>query len=52
EPADLVNSQIGNGIGATWPAQLWWPVRIPLDHVLHTDDLTAVEREIGPVTRS
>ncbi len=52
ERADLVNSQRGNGIGATWPAHLWWPVRIPLDHVLHTDDLTVVEREVGPVTRS
>ena len=43
----LVNSQNGFGLSATWPSTL--PVAlIPLDHMLHSDSLTTVTREVGP----
>jgi len=47
-PAELVNSQEGFGYTPTWPAQLPAVLRIPLDHVLHTADLTVLERVLGP----
>lgn len=51
-PADLVNSQEGFGYGGTWPAQLWPILRIPLDHLIHSRDLTTVDREVGPTLTS
>jgi len=43
----LVNSQNGFGLAATWPTSL--PISlIPLDHMLHSDSLTTVAREVGP----
>jgi endonuclease/exonuclease/phosphatase (EEP) superfamily protein YafD len=47
-PGDLVNSQMGYGYSATWPAYLWPILGVPLDHLVHSDELTAVEREVGP----
>ncbi len=47
-PAELVNSQQGFGFGATWPARLWPLAGIPLDHLLHSRDLTTTAREVGP----
>ncbi len=47
-PADLVNSQEGFGYSPTWPTQLPSFLRIPLDHVLHSRELTVTKREIGP----
>ncbi|HSF87529.1 MAG TPA: endonuclease/exonuclease/phosphatase family protein [Acidimicrobiia bacterium] len=48
EPADLANSQDGFGFGATWHAN--WPAfaGVPLDHLVHSRDLTTVNREVGP----
>jgi endonuclease/exonuclease/phosphatase (EEP) superfamily protein YafD len=51
-PADLATTQLGTGLGATWPAHVLAPLRIPLDHILHTRDLTSTEREVGPVVES
>ncbi|MEM7811817.1 MAG: endonuclease/exonuclease/phosphatase family protein [Planctomycetota bacterium] len=33
----------------TWPAPLWpfWPLRTPIDHVLHTRDVATVSRRLG-----
>lgn len=45
--AGLVDSLVGHGIQPSWPAPDAW-VGVPLDHVLHTPDLTTVERELGP----
>ena len=43
----LVNSQKGYGLAATWPTGL--PITlVPLDHMLHSESLTTVERDIGP----
>jgi len=44
---DLVNSQKGFGLQASWPASLG-PLGVPIDHVLHSQDLTTVERSLGP----
>lgn len=45
--AGLVDSLVGHGIQPSWPAPDAW-AGVPLDHVLHTADLAAVERELGP----
>lgn len=42
----LINSQRGYGIQASWPISLG-PVGIPIDHLLHSDSLTAVSRQLG-----
>ena len=46
--ADLTNSLRGYGIQATWPADSWAFLRIPLDHLLHSSELTTVDRYMGP----
>lgn len=51
-PADLANSQEGFGYASTWPAQLPAFLRIPLDHVLHSRNLTVISREVGPTLSS
>lgn len=44
---ELVNSQMGYGLAATWPTN--WPITmVPLDHMLHSDSLTTVGRDVGP----
>ena len=48
---DLVNSQRGFGISATFPATggLWsLLLRVPIDHLVHTPDLVVVDRRLGP----
>jgi len=45
--SDLVNSLEGFGLQASWPAVLG-PFGVPIDHVLHSAELTTVEREVGP----
>ncbi len=43
----LVNSQKGYGLSATWPANL--PITlVPLDHMLHSESLTTISRDVGP----
>lgn len=44
---DLVSSQRGFGLQASWP-DLPMPLRIPIDHLLHSDDLVTVDRRLGP----
>lgn len=51
-PADLVNSLEGFGYGASWPSRLPALAQIPIDHVLHTRQLTVTSRQLGPVTRA
>lgn len=43
----LVNSQVGFGLAATWPADSFLTL-VPLDHMLHSDSLTTVTRDVGP----
>jgi endonuclease/exonuclease/phosphatase (EEP) superfamily protein YafD len=46
--AALTNSLRGYGIQATWPADRWAFFRIPMDHLLHSEELTTVDRSMGP----
>lgn len=48
EPSDLVNSQEGYGYSGTWRSNFWPAARIPIDHLLHSRELTVVDREVGP----
>lgn len=48
----LHNSQLGRGRSATWPARLPAWAGIAIDHCLHGEGLTSVEREIGPANGS
>jgi endonuclease/exonuclease/phosphatase (EEP) superfamily protein YafD len=45
---NLVDSLRGNGYQASWPASLWYGFKIPIDHMLHTAELTTVTRNLGP----
>lgn len=45
---NLVDSLRGNGYQASWPASLWYGFKIPIDHMLHTAELTTVTRDLGP----
>lgn len=45
---DLVNSLIGFGLQPTWPGDLPFGLTIPIDHMLHTAELTTTERAVGP----
>lgn len=44
---DLIDSQRGFGIQPSWPAKAG-PLGLPIDHVLHSPELTTVERRLGP----
>jgi endonuclease/exonuclease/phosphatase (EEP) superfamily protein YafD len=44
--ASLVNSQRGFGVQASWPAG--YPLlSIPIDHLVHSRELTTVDRYLG-----
>ena len=45
--ARLANSARGWDVQATWPVDLM-PLRVPLDHCLHSEKLQVARREIGP----
>lgn len=45
---DLVNSQKGFGIQPTFPSGRAYFLRIPIDHLLHSPDLTVADRRLGP----
>ncbi len=44
----LENARENFGLLPTWPAQLPWIARIPIDHVLHTKGLEIVSFKTGP----
>jgi endonuclease/exonuclease/phosphatase (EEP) superfamily protein YafD len=46
--AGLRDSRNGQGIQPTWPTELPSPLRVPLDHVLHSEGLTTLRRKTGP----
>jgi endonuclease/exonuclease/phosphatase (EEP) superfamily protein YafD len=46
--AHLVDSLIGFGIQTTWPANRWAFFRLPFDNLIHSEDLTTVDRYLGP----
>lgn len=45
---DLRDSSRGFGPQPTWPARLPWICRIPIDHCLHSADLTVTRLQTGP----
>ncbi|MDJ0924056.1 MAG: endonuclease/exonuclease/phosphatase family protein [Acidimicrobiia bacterium] len=47
--AELVNSMRGFGLQTTWPANRWAFFRLPVDHLLHSEQLTTVDRWLGPL---
>lgn len=47
ERGSLRNSQRGFGLQTTWPSALW-PLSIPIDHCVHGQRLTTIERSAGP----
>lgn len=44
---NLRDSSIGRGYRATWSMGVDW-LALPIDHVLQSDDLTVVNRRVGP----
>ena len=46
EASGLRDSRRGFGVQATWPAPS--PVRIPIDHALHSDGVHIRDRRVGP----
>ncbi len=49
--AGLRDSRRGRGIQPSWPAG-WWPLWIPIDHVLFSEGIRIRHREIGPAIGS
>lgn len=45
QSSGLRNSVEGRGLGGTWPA-FFPPLRIPIDHFLHTDEVMVTRREV------
>jgi endonuclease/exonuclease/phosphatase (EEP) superfamily protein YafD len=45
---DLRNSQIGFGIQPSFPVTSHPLLRVPIDHLLHSEALVAVDRQLGP----
>lgn len=46
--ADLVDSLQGFGVQTTYPADRWAFLRLPFDHLLHSEELTTIDRYLGP----
>ena len=49
---DLENSQVGYGLQPSFPAPSNLLLRVPIDHLLHSDSLKAVDRRLGPALGS
>lgn len=45
EQAGLKNARLGRGVNATWPS--FSPLRIPIDHILHSEELQTCGVEVG-----
>jgi endonuclease/exonuclease/phosphatase (EEP) superfamily protein YafD len=45
---NLVNSQRGFGVQASFSAYSSFLFRVPIDHLLHTPDLAVLDRSLGP----
>lgn len=48
----LVNSQVGFGRGPTWPAKFNTLGMIPIDHLLHSEELVTIDRVVGEANGS
>lgn len=47
-PSNLQSGRHGRGLQSSWPTYYPPPMRIPIDHVLHTPDLHVLEHRLGP----
>ena len=45
--ADLVDSRVGHGLQPSWPTR-FGPIGLTIDHVLHSPELTTVDRQLAP----
>ena len=50
--APLRNSQIGFGVQPSFPTSSAFLMRVPIDHLLHSDTLRVVDRRLGPAMGS
>jgi len=50
--ANLLNSERGFGLELSYPANGNPLLRIPIDHLLHSDELAVVNRQLGPAMGS
>jgi len=48
----MVDSQQSRGPQGSWPANMPWALRIPVDHCLHSDGFVTRLREVGPALGS
>ena len=46
EAQGLTNSRAGRGVMGTWPS--WLPLRLPIDHVAHTEEIRTCRLKVGP----
>jgi endonuclease/exonuclease/phosphatase (EEP) superfamily protein YafD len=44
----LRNSQLGFGLQPSFSAKTIFPLRVPIDHLLHSQDLRVTDRRLGP----
>jgi endonuclease/exonuclease/phosphatase (EEP) superfamily protein YafD len=44
----LRNSQLGFGLQPSFSANTIFPLRVPIDHLLHSQDLRVTDRRLGP----
>ncbi len=49
---DLRNSQIGFGLQPSYPTTSAFVLRVPIDHLLHSEDLIVLDRRLGPALGS
>lgn len=47
----LQNSSQGRGLYATWPT-FAWPLLMPLDHALHSEEIVILDKRVGPAVGS
>ena len=50
--APLRNSQLGFGVQPSFPTSSTFLMRVPIDHLLHSDTLSVVDRLLGPAMGS
>jgi endonuclease/exonuclease/phosphatase (EEP) superfamily protein YafD len=50
--ADLINSQTGFGLQPSFPTTSNLLLRVPIDHLLHSDELEVTSRQLGPALGS
>ena len=52
QAAGLIDSQAGFGIQPSFPARSNFALRIPIDHLLYSEELAVVDRRLGPALGS